>query len=209
VTIDLRPYRPLLVLLALLPTALMVVFILRGEAADDRRRGGVRATAPAVARQEVSAAESLFRERNLARALAALRARIPARQKLLKVSVRESVVEFHLREGNGATGFAWPAGERRLRPIQVRILGDGPLEGEEFPLEQVRAGVPARLAARVRDEDGALLAEVMDLERVAPDGYLQWGILARRPGGTAAFSARADGRGFADPEVFTRRRLSR
>jgi hypothetical protein len=205
-----RSLWPALVLVPLLAAGLLIA---KGESSDAGRTGGLSARAtPSVPRSvgdptDVTAAQSMFREANLRRALRALHARIPARQKLLRVELRPYVAEFHLREGDGATGFSWLAKERRLRPIQVRVIGTGPLDGEQFAEEVVRADAPERVAARLRDEDAALRPAVMSLERVAPDGFLQWNVLAEAPGRSSTWFANPDGRGLEDPSQFTRDRL--
>jgi hypothetical protein len=213
VTIDLRWMRSLWPLLALVPLLAAGLLIAKGEGTDAARVGGLSARArPSVPASigdptKVTAAQSMFREVNFRRALGALRKRIPARQKLLRVELRPYVAEFHLREGDGASGFSWLAKERRLRPIQVRVVGTGSLDGEQFAEEVVRADSPARVGARLRDEDERLGLSVMSLERVAPDGFLQWSVLAESAGRSATYFANPDGRGLEDPSRFTQDRL--
>lgn len=209
--IDLRRFRPLLVLVALAFPALSFFLIHKGNESKAAAGGASARASPSIPASvedptAVTPRQTLFRESNLQRALVALRGRLRPGQRLLRLEVRPHVVEFHLREGDGASGFSWLAKERHLRPIQVRIIGNGPLDEEEFSLEHVRPGAPRRIEARVRDEAGDLRATAMALERVAPDAYLQWNIAAQAAGRHEIYATDPTGRGLLPIETFIRRR---
>jgi hypothetical protein len=170
----------------------------------------VSATSPADADPtKIEPGESLFVRENLARAQTALQRRVGRNARVLKVTVQPHAVEWHLRKGERATGFQWFANRTELEPIQVNVVGTGSLDDEDFTLGRVRPSVVSRLDARVHDEDSEYQTTSLVMERVPPDAYLRWQITAEAEGRSGlVWNANPDGRGFADPSEFARRRLN-
>jgi hypothetical protein len=179
-----------------------------GSGASDSP-GSVRAATPADSDPtKIEPEQSLYRRENMAAAIRALRRKAGSRALLLKVTVLPYAVEWHLRKGERATGYQWFAKRKQLEPIQVNVIGTGSLDDEDFTLRRVSADVVAKLDARVRDEDAQYSTTNLVLERVPPDAYLRWSINAEAEGRSGlVWNADPDGRGFADPSEFARRRL--
>lgn len=193
---------------AVLATIFTILLKSIGDEVDKAGRATVRSVEPAFADPtRIRPSQSLFRERNFERALAALRARVGNGAPMVKLQLLAYGIDFHIRRGErDASGFQWFARERRLRPVQVRVLGPGGLDDEDFPLELVQANAVRRLVARVREEDPAYVPRVLTLERVPPDGYLLWTVVADTPDrGAAVWHAQPNGTGFAEPGAFANR----
>jgi hypothetical protein len=200
---------------ALVVLAIPGFLVFKGyDAASDEKTetvpGAVSPTSPADADPtKIDPGESLFRRENFARAQRALRGRVGAKALLLKVTVQPHAVEWHLRKGERATGFQWFAKRAELEPIQVNVVGTGSLDDEDFRLGRVLPSVVSKLDARVHDEDSEYQTTSLVIERVPPDAYLRWQITAEAEGRSGlVWNANPDGRGFADPSAFARRRLN-
>jgi hypothetical protein len=175
---------------------------------DKVGRATARSAEPAFAEPtRIRRSESLFRVGNFERSLAALRRRVGNGAPMVKVQLLSYGVDFHIRRGErDAYGFQWFAKEAKLRPVEVRVLGPGGLDDEDFPLETVSSDAVRRLAARVREEDPSFEPRVLTLARVPPDGYLLWTVVAETPEhGSVVWHARPNGTGFAEPGAFARR----
>ena len=193
---------------AVLATVFTLVLKAGRTAVEEVSRATDQSVAPAIPDpRQIRPGRSLFEGENFGRALAALRRREGGAAAMVKVQVHPYGVDFHLRRGESeARGYQWLANERKLRTVLVRVIGGGSLDDEDFPLELVRDDAVRKLAARVSEEGPAFEPRVLTLERVPPDGYLLWSVLASgSDSGSEVWNARPNGTGFSEPGRFAER----
>jgi hypothetical protein len=148
---------------------------------------------------DISDGESLYRQENFAKALDELRSRAGDAE-LLKVGVLPYMAEFQIKVGERAKGYRYYAKNGDMGEFNVKIIGTGSLQGDQFPMKTVNAGSTEKLDAAVTERDGALTVTNMTLERGLTNGRLAWSINSESDDRTGiVFVAKADGSGLADP----------
>lgn len=194
---------PLWRLISFAFTIAIVVFVYLGPIKDATKEATEATKAAGELTRAPNAREDLYRGANFERALAKLRAKEGARVKLLEISVRPADAEFQIRDGEKAHGYRYDAKTRELVPEAVDVVGPGSLQGSDFSLEQVPAGITKKLARRVRREDGSLRATNMRLSRALTRGRLAWTINAEGGGRTGiVYQANPNGTRFGTPVEF-------
>jgi hypothetical protein len=137
--------------------------------------------------------EELLTSDGFAEAVDAMEGEAGSDAPLLRVQVNLAGAEFQVREGDDAGGFIFTAGE--LAPIQVEILGNAKLEGNDFPLSVVDPAAIDKIVEGVKTESGfddVALTNLL-LEKQSGGG-LKWVINASGGGRTdLAFNADSDG----------------
>jgi hypothetical protein len=156
---------------------------------------------------EIEDSQSLYRAENFRAALAALEERAGRNPELLKVGVHPWMAEFQVKDGQRAQGYRYYAKNGEMGEFKVKLIGQGSLEGSQFPDKTLNAGVTEKLATTVAARDGGLRVTYMNLERGLVDGDLVWSVNAESDERTGiVFHADPDGSGLADP---SRRALER
>ena len=154
---------------------------------DDGDDGGGAASAVREGNEELLTSDGF------AKAVDAMEDEAGADAPLLRVQVNLAGAEFQVREGDDAGGFIFTAGE--LAPIQVEILGNAKLEGNDFPLSVVDPAAIDKIVEGVKTESGfddVALTNLL-LEKQSGGG-LKWVINASGGGRTdLAFNADSDG----------------
>lgn len=144
-----------------------------------------------------TAGVNMFERRNLAPAVAAMRAKAGPGAPLVRAIVTEGQVAFTLRKGRTqqAEGYRWTAGQSALDRVTVTVVGTGDIEHDVFPLRTLRPGVPQRLLAAVRrklhDPKATVTAMNLTLRPVQHVPY--WAIVASGNGRLVTIAARPDG----------------
>jgi hypothetical protein len=174
----------------------VAVFAIKGFVGDKVDEATSAASGPT----EISDAASLYRQDNFQKALDALVDRTGQDPELLKVAVQPHLAEFQVKQGERAEGYRYFAGNGDMAELEVKIIGGGSIEGQQFPM--VDAGVTERLATAVAGRDG-LHATNMTLERPITGGPPRWSVNAESDDRTGiVFQAKPDGSGLADPTAF-------
>jgi len=144
----------------------------------------------------------LYMGDNFAKALDKLRAKEGTRPEILQVVIRPAEADFEVRKGERADGFRYYAEDENLEPVEVKLTGSGTLEGRQFSLARVEPGIVGKLTRSLREENPALRATSMTLERTLTDGKLLWTVEATGGQRTAVYMALPGGSDFADPAQF-------
>src|SRR3954447_5275873 len=150
--------------------------------------------------------ESLFRQANFTKALAALRSKENGDAQMLEIQVIPGETSFQVKKGEKATGYRYNAKSGDTQQVKVEIVGGGSIAGSEFSLRRVSPDVTERLDKAVRTHKG-LRPTTITLQRGPVGTKLVWTINAEGNGRTGlVFDANPDGTGLASPTAFGRGR---
>jgi hypothetical protein len=148
--------------------------------------------------------ESLFKQANFTKALAALRSKENGDAQMLEVQVIPGQASFQVKKGQKATGYRYDAKSGDTQQVKVEIVGGGSLEGSQYSLRRVSPDVTERLDKAVRKHNG-LRPTTMTLQRGPVGTKLIWTVNAEGNGRTGlVFDANPDGSGLAEPTAFNR-----
>jgi hypothetical protein len=176
--------RRLLMFVVALGIGIAAFFLLRSDDADE----------PGTGTQTARTSTALLTSSGFLPALTAVEERSKGKP-LLKVQVTEQRAEFHLKQAEGATGFAYDSGGD-VQPIQVQVVGSGSLAGHEFPFSKLDPVAIDRMAVEARRLSDAsdFRITVLTFERSPVDNALTWTIVGETKARTGlVYQANPDG----------------
>lgn len=77
---------------------------------------------------------------------------------LLEITLSKEAAQFKFRKGSStaeAYGFQWLASEGKLKPVKVKLIGSGTLEGQGFPSSQVSPDAIDKLISGAKRKAGS------------------------------------------------------